>query len=108
MIADDGVALVFDGADGVLGVAGEIPPLVEGDAVAVGVGSGADGGVAGGGFGVDVVVVAIGEVSTALEEEIEAGWCFEVVAITVEVVAAELVDDEDDDELILDPWGEPE
>ena len=46
--------------------------LVERDAVTVGIGSGADGGVAGRGHGVGVVVVAVGEVGSALEEEIEA------------------------------------
>ena len=66
--------------------------------MAVGVGAGADGGVAGGGLGVGVVVVAVGEVGAVLEEEVEAA-IFEVGAIAVEVVAAELIDDEDDGEL---------
>ena len=89
--------LVFNGADGAILIAGEVPPVVGGDAVAVGVGAGADGGVAGRGLGVGVVVVAVGEVRAMLEEEIEAA-IFEVGAVAVEVVAAELIDDEDDGE----------
>ena len=83
----------------------EIPPLVERDAVAVGVGSGADGGVAGRGHGVGVVVVAVGEVGTALEEEVEAVGGLEVVAVAVEIVAAELVDHEDYDQFGLGAVG---
>jgi hypothetical protein len=54
--------------------------------------------VAGRGHCVGVVVVAIRKVGAALEEEIEAGGSLEVVAVAVQIVAAELVDDEDDDE----------
>ena len=79
----------------------EIPPLVKRDAVAVGVGTGANGGVAGRGHGVGVVVVAIGEVGAAIEEEIEAVGGLEVIAEAVEVVAAELVEHEDHDQLGL-------
>jgi hypothetical protein len=53
--------------------------------------------VAGGGLGVGVVVVAVGEIRAVLEEEIEAA-IFEIGAVAVEVVAAELIDDEDDGE----------
>lgn len=67
--------------------------------MAVGVGAGADGGVAGGGHGVGVLVVAVGEVGATLEEEIEAGGRLEIVAIAVEEVTAELIDDEFDDQL---------
>ena len=66
--------------------------------MAVGVGSGADGGVAGRGLGVGVVVVAVGEVGAFVEEETEAA-AFEIGAIAVEVVGAKLIDDEDDDQL---------
>jgi hypothetical protein len=66
--------------------------------VAVGVGAGPDGGVAGRGLGVGVVVVAIGEPGAFLHEEIEAA-ALELGAVAVQVVAAELVDDHDDDQL---------
>ncbi len=77
----------------------KIPPLVEGDAVAVSVSAGADGGVAGRGHRVGVVVVAVGEVRAAVEEEIEAVGLREVCAIALEEVSAELVDDELDNQL---------
>ena len=96
--ADEGVALVLDRGDGARGVAAQVPPVVVGDAVAVGVGSGADGRVAGRGLGVGVVVVAVGEVGALVEKEAES-VAFEVGAVALEVVFAELVDDEDDDEL---------
>jgi len=99
--AYDAVALVFDGGDDAVGVAGEIPPLIGADTVAIGVGTGAYSGVAGSGFGVGVVVIAGGEVGSALEEEIEAIGSLEGVAIAIEVVAPELVDDEENDEFGL-------
>jgi hypothetical protein len=98
VVADDFVAFIFYGADGMLLGAAGVPPLVQLDAVTGGVGPGADGGVAGRGHCVGVVVVAIRKVGAALEEEIEAGGSLEVVAVAVQIVAAELVDDEDDDE----------
>ena len=45
-----------------------------------------------------VVVVAGGEVGTFFEEEVEAVGGGDVGAVTIEEVAAELVDDEDDGE----------
>jgi len=65
--------------------------------VSVGIGSGTDGGVSRGGFGVGVVVVAIGEPCALVHEEIEAA-VFELSALPVEVVTAKLIDDDDDDE----------
>ena len=66
--------------------------------MAVGVGSGADGRVAGRGLGVGVVVVAVGEVGALVEEEAESA-AFEVGAVALEIVFAELVDDQDNCEL---------
>ena len=45
--ADECVAIVFDGADGVVLGASDVPPFIAADAVSVGVGSGADGCVSG-------------------------------------------------------------
>ena len=95
---DELVALILNRGDLEIIGAGCIPPLVGLDAVAVSVGAGADGGVAGSGLGVGVVVVAVGEPGALLHEEIEAA-AFELVAVAIEVVAAELVDDHNDDEL---------
>ena len=72
--------------------------------MAVGVGAGADGRVAGGGLGIGVVVVAVGEVGALVEEELES-VAFEVGAVALEVVFAELVDDEDDDQLRMSVVG---
>ena len=73
--------------------------------MAVGVSSGADSGVTGRRHRVGVVVVAVGEVGSALEEEIETVGGFEVVAVAIEVVTAELVDHKDDDQLGLGAVG---
>ena len=67
--------------------------------MAVGVGAGADRGVARRGHGVGVLVVAIRKVRAAFEEEIEAGGRGKVRVVAVEEVAAELVDDQLDDQL---------
>src|SRR5436305_88161 len=69
--------------------------------MSVTVGSGADGGVAGRGDGVGVVVIAVSKVSAALEKDIEAVGSLEVVAIAFEIVAAKLVDDNYDYEFGL-------
>ena len=66
--------------------------------MAIGVGAGADGGVAGRGFGVGVVEVAIGEPGALVHEQAEAA-ALELGAIAIQVVAAELVDDYDHDQL---------
>jgi len=73
--------------------------------VSVAVGAGADGGVAGCCHGVGVVVVAVGEVGAALEEEVESVSCLEVVAVAFEVVSAELVEHENYNELGLGMVG---
>ena len=44
-VAYDAVALIFDRRDDAVGVAGEVPPFVGADAMAVCVGAGSDGGV---------------------------------------------------------------
>ena len=75
-----------------------VPPFVVGNAVSVAVGAGEQSGVSGSGAGVGVVVVAVGEVRAVIEEKAEAGVA-ELVAVTLQVVAAELVDDDDDYQL---------
>ena len=78
--------------------AGEIPPLVAADAVAVGIGPGAYSGVAGSGLSVGVIEVAVGKPGSMIEEEIEAA-CLEISPVPLEIVGAELVENENDDEL---------
>jgi hypothetical protein len=51
-----------------------------------------------GGTGIGVVVVAVGEVGSVVEEETESAVS-ELVAIALEIVAAKLVDDDYDDQL---------
>ena len=95
--AQDAVAIVLDRGYGTSLVAAQVPPRIGGDAVAVGIGPGSQGGVAGSGLGVGVVVVAIFEVSALVEEEAEAA-AFEIGTVAVEVVGAKLVDHQDDDQ----------
>ena len=89
----DGGHFVVEGARG-------IPKRVGFNAVTVGVGAGADGGVAGRGLGVGVIEVAIGEPGAFFHEEIEAA-SLELGAVADQVIAAELVDDHDDDQFGL-------
>jgi hypothetical protein len=64
--------------------------------VTVGVGSGAQRGVARGGLGVGVVVVAIFKISAVIEKEAKAP-AFQIGAIAVKVIGAKLIDHQDDD-----------
>jgi hypothetical protein len=66
--------------------------------VSAGVASREKGGVSGSGAGVGVVVIAVGEISAAIEKHAEASVA-ELVAIALQVIAAELVDHDDDNEL---------
>src|SRR5262245_10961881 len=74
-----------------------IPPLVGGDAVAIAVGSRQQGGMAGSGPRVGVVIVALAEGRSPVKEQSEAALA-ELLAVTFEVVTAKLVDDDDDDQ----------
>ena len=60
--------------------------------------TGADGRVARASFCVCIIVVAIGEPRALLHEQVEAAP-LELGLIAVQVVAAKLIDDYDDDEL---------
>ncbi len=75
-----------------------IPPFVGGNAVTVSVGAGEQRGVAGSSAGVGVVVVAVSEVSAVVEEQAESAIA-KLVAVTLEVVGPELVDDDYDYQL---------
>jgi len=72
--------------------------------VAVGVGAGEEGGVSGSGAGVGVVVIAVREVGAVVEKETESGVA-ELIAIAFELVSAELVNHDDDDELGMSVVG---
>src|SRR4029077_6521467 len=84
--------VVFDGGDHAFLFL--VPPFVGGDAVAVAVSPGEERGMSWSGAGVGVVVITVREVGTMVEEEAEAGVA-ELVAVALEVVGAELVDDDD-------------
>src|SRR5208337_438175 len=94
--ADKFRGLVFDRRYPLLFL--RVPPFVRNDAMSAGVAPGEKGGVSGSGAGVGVVVVAIGEISAAIEKHAETSVA-ELVAIAFQVVAAELVDHDDDHEL---------
>ena len=61
----------------------------------VGVGPCSQGGVAGSGLGVGVIVVAVFEVGAFVEEKAETA-ALEVGAVTIKVVSAKLVDHQND------------
>ena len=94
--ADKFCGVVFDRRYALLFL--RVPPFVGNDAVSAGVASGEEGGVSGSGAGVGVIVVAVGEISAAIEKHAETSVA-ELVAIAFQVVAAELVDHDDDNEL---------
>src|SRR5580658_1308016 len=75
-----------------------IPPLVRHDAVPVAVGAGEQRGVSGGGAGVGIVVVTVGEIRAMVEEEAESAFA-ELIVVAFEIVAAKLVDDNHHDQL---------
>src|ERR1700677_3419401 len=93
--AQDPIAIVLNRGDGACLVAGQVPPGVGGDAMAVGVGPRSQGGVPGSGLGVGVIVVTVFEVGALVEEKAEAP-ALEVSAVAVEVVTAKLVNHQDD------------
>ena len=57
----------------------------------IAVGAGEERGVAGSGAGVGVVVVAVGEVRSVIEEETESAFA-KLLAVTLQIVTAKLVD----------------
>ena len=77
--------------------AARVPPIIGLNAVTVGVSSGADGCVAWRGLCVGVIVVAVGEPCAFIHEEAKPA-AFELAAPAVEIVAAKLVNDDNDDE----------
>ena len=86
-------AIVLHGSDGLFLL--RIPPLVGDNAVPARVRSGEQGRMAGGGAGVRVVVVAVGEVRAVVEQQAEAALA-ELVAVALEIISAKLIDHDDD------------
>src|SRR5208337_1758663 len=75
-----------------------VPPFVGHDPVSAGVGSGEESSVSGSSAGVGVIVIAVGEVSAVIEKHSEPAVA-KLVAITFEIIAAKLIDDDDDNQL---------
>jgi len=75
-----------------------IPPFVGSDAVSVAVSTGEESGMPRSSAGIGVIVIAVGKVRPVIEKELEAPVA-ELVAIALEVISPELVDDDDDDQL---------
>ena len=96
--ADQRIALVFDRSHRMVLAASEIPPFVAADPVSVGIRAGADGRMPGSRLRVRITEVAIGEVRAVIEEEFESA-AFEVGAVALKVIGAELVEHQDDDQL---------
>src|SRR5271157_5917933 len=75
-----------------------VPPFVRNNAVPAGIAAGEESGVSGSGAGIGVIVVAVGEISAAIEKQAETAVA-ELIAIAFQVVAAELVNHDDHNEL---------
>src|SRR5512142_75558 len=84
--------VILDGGDHLFLL--RIPPLVIGDPVSVAVSTRKQGGMPWAGTSVRVVVRAVREVCAVIEEETESAFA-ELVAVALEVVATELVNDDD-------------
>ena len=91
--ADNAVARVFDRGDGPLGVARQVPPFIAGNAIAVCISAGRDDRMPGRGDQVRVVVIAIGKIRTMVQEQVES-VSLEVGAISLQIILAKLIDDE--------------
>src|SRR5436189_4866747 len=94
--ADELRAVVLHGSDDAL--FSRIPPFIRHNAVPVGISAAQQGRVAGRGAGVGVVVVTIGEIRAVIEKEAESAFA-ELVLITGQIVATELIDYDNDDQL---------
>src|SRR5271168_2040918 len=94
--ADQFGAVIEHRGDGLLFL--RIPPLVGDNAVAVAIGAGKKGGVPGRGTRVRIVVIAVGEISTVIEKQAKARIA-ELVAVTIQVIPSELIDDDDNNQL---------
>ena len=90
------VAVVFDRRHHLLFL--RIPPFVGHDAMSAGVASGEKRGMSRSGAGIGIVVIAISEICAAIEKHAEPSIA-KLVAIAFQIVAAELVDHNDDNEL---------
>ncbi len=95
------VPFVFHRRDHPVGIAAHIPPLIATDAVAVRIGACPNRGMARSRLRIGIVVITGAEVSAPLEKQVEAVRCLQRVAIAVEIVAAELIDDQNHDQLWL-------
>jgi len=75
-----------------------VPPIVRDDAVPAGVAAGEKGGVSGSRAGVGVVVIAVAKIGAVIEKHAEPSVA-ELISIAFEVIAAELIDHDDDNKL---------
>src|SRR5207244_9569375 len=89
-------AVVLHGSDGAL--FSRIPPFIRHNAVPVGISAAQQGRVAGRSARVGVVVVTIGEIRSVIKKEAESALA-ELVAIAFQIVATELIDYDNDDQL---------
>src|SRR5436190_2419744 len=94
--ADELRAVVLHGSDGAL--FSRIPPFIRHNAVPVGISAAQQGRVAGRSARVGVVVVTIGEIRSVIKKEAESAFA-KLVAITFQIVATELIDYDNDDQL---------
>ena len=72
--------------------------------MAIAVRTGEEGGVAWRGPGIGVVVIAVGKVRAVIEEDAESGIA-ELIMIAIQIVAAELINHDDDNQLGMSVVG---
>src|SRR5581483_486980 len=75
-----------------------IPPFICQNSMAIAVSAGPERGVTWRSSGICVIVIAVGEISAVIEQKPEPALA-ELIAVTLQVVAAELIDHDDDDQL---------
>ena len=93
---DQAGGIVLDGSHHALLL--RIPPLICSDAVSAAVGAGEQGGMPGGRSRVGVVVVAVREIGTTIEQQAKP-TLHELIAIPLQVVTTKLVNHDDDNQL---------
>jgi len=93
---DKSGSVILHGCDHAPGL--PIPPGIGVDTVAIGVSTTQQRGMTSCGVSVGVIVVAIGEISSAVKQEPKSAFP-KLISISLQIIAAKLVNDDDDDEL---------
>src|SRR5579862_9066341 len=113
--ADELIAVIGYGTDRAQCAIGSgLVPLVEWDAMTVGIRTGANCCVSGSCHQVSVVVIAIGEMRPLFQEEVPSILCLEFSAIPIEIIPAELIEYQNHDQFrsrivgVAETWPQAE